>query len=201
MEGEGNDNIAMRYLTYVGTNYKNIMKRMKAFCSDKGYIWDEDVLADTFLKVHDRIEKKGIEDSSDDGFENYTFMAFRQNIKREALYARVKKRCETEDVHILYERYFNSTKTSSTEKIQGDLFKDFSLIYILMKVEENFDNDHFYLFKLKHLCGMTYKELSEKTKIPNARKKVLTVMHWLKKNVTKQEIEKRFDETYGYLIS
>lgn len=201
MEGEGNDKIAMRYLTYVGTNYKNLMKRMKAFCSDKGYIWDEDVLADTFLKVHDRIEKKGIEDSSDDGFENYTFMAFRQNIKREALYARVKKRCETEDVHILYERYFNSTKTSSTEKIQGDLFKDFSLIYILMKVEENFDNDHFYLFKLKHLCGMTYKELSDKTKIPNARKKVLTVMHWLKKNVTKQEIEKRFDETYGYLIS
>ena len=201
MESEGNDKIAMRYLTYVGTNYKNLMKRMKAFCSDKGYIWDEDVLADTFLKVHDRIEKKGIEDSSDEGFENYTFMAFRQNIKREALYARVKKRCETEDVHILYERYFNSTKTSSTEKIQGDLFKDFSLIYILMKVEENFDNDHFYLFKLKHLCGMTYKELSEKTKIPNARKKVLTVMHWLKKNITKQEIEKRFDETYGYLIS
>lgn len=201
MESEGNDKIAMRYLTYVGNNYKNLMKRMKAFCSDKGYIWDEDVLADTFLKVHDRIEKKGIEDSSDDGFENYTFMAFRQNIKREALYARVKKRCETEDVHILYERYFNSTKTSSTEKIQGDLFKDYSLIYILMKVEENFDNDHFYLFKLKHLCGMTYKELSEKTKIPNARKKVLTVMHWLKKNVTKQEIEKRFDETYGYLIS
>lgn len=201
MEGEGKDKIAMRYLTYVGTNYKNLMKRMKAFCSDKGYIWDEDVLADTFLKVHDRIEKNGIEDSSDDGFENYTFMAFRQNIKREALYARVKKRCETEDVHILYEKYFNSTKTSSTEKIQGDLFKDFSLIYILMKVEENFDNDHFYLFKLKHLCGMTYKELSEKTKIPNARKKVLTVMHWLKKNITKQEIEKRFDETYGYLIS
>ena len=201
MESEGNDKIAMRYLTYVGNNYKNLMKRMKAFCSDKGYIWDEDVLADTFLKVHDRIEKKGIEDSSDDGFENYTFMAFRQNIKREALYARVKKRCETEDVHILYDRYFNSTKTSSTEKIQGDLFKDYSLIYILMKVEENFDNDHFYLFKLKHLCGMTYKELSEKTKIPNARKKVLTVMHWLKKNVTKQEIEKRFDETYGYLIS
>ena len=200
MEGEGKDKIAMRYLTYVGTNYKNLMKRMKAFCSDKGYIWDEDVLADTFLKVHDRISKKGIEDSSDDGFENYTFMAFRQNVKREALYARVKKRCETEDVHILYERYFNSTKTSSTEKIQGDLFKDFSLIYILMKVEENFDEDHFYLFKLKHLCGMTYKELSEKTKIPNARKKVLTVMHWLKKNVTKDEIAKRFDETYGYLI-
>ena len=200
MEGEVKDKIAMRYLTYVGTNYKNLMKRMKAFCSDKGYIWDEDVLADTFLKVHDRISKKGIEDSSDDGFENYTFMAFRQNIKREALYARVKKRCETEDVHILYERYFNSTKTSSTEKIQGDLFKDFSLIYILMKVEENFDEDHFYLFKLKHLCGMTYKELSEKTKIPNARKKVLTVMHWLKKNITKDEIAKRFDETYGYLI-
>ena len=201
MEGEGKDKIAMRYLTYVGINYKNLMKRMKAFCSDKGYIWDEDVLADTFLKVHDRIEKKGIEDASDDGFENYTFMAFRQNVKREALYARVKKRCETEDVHTLYERYFNSTKTSSTEKIQGDLFKDFSLIYILMKVEENFDEDHFYLFKLKHLCGMTYKELSEKTKIPNARKKVLTVMHWLKKNITKDEIAKRFDETYGYLIS
>lgn len=198
---EGKDEIAMRYLTYVGTNYKNLMKRMKAFCDDKGYIWDEDVLSDTFLKVHDRISKKGIEDSSDEGFENYTFMAFRQNIKREALYARVKKRSEADDIHTLYERYFNSTKTLSTEKIQGDLFKDFSLIYILMKVEENFDNDHFYLFKLKHLCGMTYKELSEKTKIPNSRKKVLTVMHWLKKNVTKKEIEKKFDETYGYLIS
>ena len=48
---------------------------------------------------------------------------------------------------------------------------------------------------------MTYKEISEKTNIPNSRKKVLTVMHWLKKNVTKKEIEKKFDETYGYLIS
>lgn len=198
---EAKDEIAMRYLTYVGNSYKKLMKRMKAFCDDKGYIWDEDVLADTFLKVHDRISKKGIDDSSDEGFENYTFMAFRQNIKREALYARVKKRSEADDIHTLYERYFNSTKTSSTEKIQGDLFKDFSLIYILMKVEKNFDNDHFYLFKLKHLCGMTYKELSEKTNIPNSRKKVLTVMHWLKKNVTKKEIEKKFDETYGYLIS
>ena len=128
-------------------------------------------------------------------------MAYPQTVKSEAVDAKVKKRCEAEDFHTLYERYFNSTKTSSTEKIQGDLFKDFSLIYILMKVEENFDNDHFYLFKLKHLCGMTYKELSEKTKIPNARKKVLTVMHWLKKNITKDEIAKRFDETYGYLIS
>ena len=80
------------------------------------------------------------------------------------------------------------------------MFKDFSLIYILMKVEENFDEDHFYLFKLKHLCGMTYKELSDKTKIPNARKKVLTVMHWLKRTVTKDELAKRFDETHGYLI-
>ena len=201
MENEQKDEIAMRYLTYVGNSYKKLMKRMKAFCDDKGYVWDEDVLADTFLKVHDRIEKKGIEDSSDEGFENYTFMAFRQNIKREALYARVKKRSEADDIHTLYERYFNSTKTSSTEKIQGDLFQDFSLIYIIMKVEKNFDNDHLYLFKLKHLCGMTYKELSEKTKIPNARKKVLTVMHWLKKNVTKKEIEKKFDEAYGYLIS
>ena len=190
----------MIYLTYVGNNYRKLMKRMKAFCDDKGYVWDEDVLADTFLKVHDRISKKGIEDSTDEGFENYTFMAFRQNIKREALYARVKKRSEADDIHTLYEKYFNSTKTSSTEKIQGDLFKDFSLIYIIMKVEKNFDNDHFYLFKLKYLCGMTYKELSEKTKIPNARKKVLTVMHWLKRNVTKKEIEKKFDEAYGYLL-
>ena len=69
-----------------------------------------------------------------------------------------------------------------------------------MTVEENFDGEYFYLFKLKQLCGYTYKQLTQKTNIKGARQKVLDVKAWLKNNLTKDEINKAFINIYGDLL-
>lgn len=47
---------------------------------------------------------------------------------------------------------------------------------------------------------MTFKKLAEQTKVKASRKKVIDVMHWVKENVTKEQIKKAFNEIYGNLI-
>ena len=47
---------------------------------------------------------------------------------------------------------------------------------------------------------MTYKKLSEKTKIKGVRQKVVDVKHWLKENLTKEEINNAFYTMYGDLL-
>ena len=81
------------------------------------------------------------------------------------------------------------------------MFKDFGTVYIMMVVEQNFDSEHFYLFKLKELIpNMTYKKLAEKTKMRGVRQKVVEVKRWLKDNVTKDEIRKEFYDIYGDIL-
>ena len=107
----------------------------------------------------------------------------------------------SDTINDLYEVFYNKTNDPARVKIINDLFKDFSILYIMAKVEEAFDAEHFYLFRIKTLCNLTFKNLAEKTKIKASRRKVIEVMHWLKQNVTKEEIKKVFWELYGDLIS
>lgn len=83
----------------------------------------------------------------------------------------------------------------------SDLFRDYAVLYVMMIAEQNFDSEHFYLFKLKELCkDMTYKKLSEKTKIKGVRQKVVEVKRFIQANVTKDEIRKSFYETFGDIL-
>ena len=80
------------------------------------------------------------------------------------------------------------------------IVKDFSILYIMTLVEDNFDQEHFYLFKLKTLGNLTYKQLQEKTKIKASRQKVINVNNWLKENVTKDDVKSAFTVMYGNLM-
>jgi hypothetical protein len=101
----------------------------------------------------------------------------------------------------LYEDYYNSTNTDARIKIINDMYKDFSVLYIVMLVEQNFDQEHLYLFKMKELIpDMTYKKLAEKTQMKAVRQKVVEVKNWLKANVTKEMIKEEFFSIYGELI-
>ena len=140
-------------------------------------------------------------DSTDNGFNNYTFLTFKQNLQREKQYSRNNKRdYNITNLSGLYEKYQNG-QIALIEKLKRDLFTDFAAIYILLKVEENFSAEELYLFKLKTFDkDMTYKKLSEKTNIKGCRQKVINVKNWLKENVSKDEIKKAFDKKYGNLI-
>lgn len=192
---------ATKYLNWINENYNKQKNKLIAFCNDKNYQWDEDIFCDTYLKIYDKILKDGIKDDSDKGFDAYTFMSFKINTMREGEYARNQKRdLNITNINEANERYKSSLLTQK-EKLLSDLFKDFATLYLMKKVESNFDNEHFYLFRLKTFDkNMTYQRLAEKTGIKGVRQKVVNVRNWLKANVTKKEIDDEFSLIYQQIL-
>ena len=192
---------ATKYLNWINENYNKQKNKLIAFCNDKNYQWDEDIFCDTYLKIYDKILKDGIKDDSDKGFDAYTFMSFKINTMREGEYARNQKRdLNVTNINEANERYKSSLLTQE-EKLKSDLYKDFATLYLMKKVESNFDNEHFYLFRLKTFDkNMTYQKLSEKTGIKGVRQKVVNVRNWLKANVTKKEIDDEFSLIYQQIL-
>lgn len=192
------------FLNYINDHYNELKRKYFKFCQEKQYDWDEDIFSDTILKCYDCIVKKGgLKDKSAHGIESYFFIAFRNNIMNEQRYSRNKKRdrnINSDSINDLYEVWYNANNNDARVKIVNDLFKDFSILYIMTQVEDNFDEEHFYLFRLKTLCNLTFKNLAEKTNIKASRKKVIEVIRYVKANITKEEIRKVFYELYGDII-
>ena len=192
------------FLNYINSHYNELKRKYFKFCQEKQYEFDADIFSDTILKCYDCIVKKGgLKDKSAHGIESYFFIAFRNNIMNEQRYSRNKKRdrnINSDSINDLYEVWYNANNNDARVKIVNDLFKDFSILYIMTQVEDNFDEEHFYLFRLKTLCNLTFKRLSEITQIKASRKKVIEVMQYVKANITKEEIRKVFYELYGDII-
>ena len=193
-----------KFINYINDHFNHLKYKYINFCREKGYQWDEDLFQDTILKCYEAIDKKGkLNDTTDYGIESYFFISFKLNLKREGQYARNQKRdlnVSSDDINELYEDYYNKNNSSSAQKVYKDLFKDFSVLYIMTVVEDNFDQEHFYLFRLKTLGNLTYKQLQDKTHIKASRQKVINVKNWLKENVTKDDIKKAFGTMYGDLL-
>ena len=199
-----NKELADKYLVWVSKNYTHLKNKYFKFCQENQFDYDEDIFSETYLKIYDVILKRGIEDSSEKGFDNYTFKSYKNNIMNEQRYSRNKKRdknINSDTINDLYETWYNDNFNDARVKIINDLFKDFSILYIMMQVESNFDSEHFYLFKVKTLVpDMTFKKLADTTKIKASRRKTIEVMHWVKDNIKKEEIRTVFFQVYGDLI-
>lgn len=192
---------AIKFINTVNDNYETIKKELQSYCDSVGEKFDEDIFQDTIIKCYTLIDKNGeMKDSSYQGCKNFMFQAFKRNLKREQQYARNQKRdANVTNLSKHNEVYLNS-KLTSEEKLKSDLYKDFATLYLLKQVEEHFDGEHFYLFRLKTFTNMTYAQLSEKTGIKGCRQKVVDVKNWLKDNVKQQDIKDEFDEIYGDLL-
>ena len=192
---------AVKFINTVNDNYSTIKKELQSYCDSVGEKFDEDIFQDTIIKCYTLIDKNGeMKDSSYQGCKNFMFQAFKRNLKREQQYARNQKRdANVTNLSKHNEVYLNS-KLTSEEKLKSDLYKDFATLYLMKKVEEQFDGEHFYLFRLKTFTNMTYAQLTEKTGIKGCRQKVVDVKNWLKDNVKQQDIKDEFDEIYGDLL-
>lgn len=193
------------FINYINDHYNVLKHKYRRFCIEKQYDWDEDIFSDTILSCYTAIEKKGkLNDTTNQGIENYFFRSFKQNLQREKQYCRVAKRdlnYNSDNINDIYEIWYNENHSPERIKLLSDLWKDFATLYILTKVEDNFDAEHFLLFRLKYLVpSMTYKKLQEKTQAKKCRQKVVDVKNWVKDNVTKEEVKKAFNIMYGNLI-
>lgn len=190
---------AVKFINTVNDNYSTIKKELQSYCDSVGEKFDEDIFQDTIIKCYTLIDKNGeMKDSSYQGCKNFMFQAFKRNLKREQQYSRNAKRDgNVVNVGNIYEAWVNANSKTEREKLINDLRKDFFTLYLMKKAEENFDSEHFYLFRLKTFTNMTYAQLAEKTGIKGCRQKVVDVKNFLKANVSKSEIEKAFEEKYG----
>lgn len=190
------------FLNYINDNYDKLKAKYRKFCQEKDYEFDEDVYSNTILSCYDAIQKKGgLNDNSSKGIEDYFFKSFKQNTQREKQYCRVAKRdFNVQDVNAKYEEYYNSNFTSEKSKLLTDLYNDFATLYILTKVEENFQSDESYLFRIKYLLNLTYKEVIEKTNAKKARQKIINVKNWVRENITKKEIDDAFYNNFSELF-
>lgn len=196
---------AEKYMEWAGSVFEQLKRKLRAFCKNSSFQWDEDIFMDTILKVHDHLLKEPLEDETPAGFEGYTVNAFKMNLKRESQYARNRRRDSTvmqDDIMPLYDAWCNDELISEKDKLRMDLWKDYAALYLMNKVAENFDDEHFRLFQHKYLIkGMTFTKLQQETKVKGARQKVTEVLQWLRENVTKEEVRKAFEEDYKEIIT
>ena len=198
------NNDEQKFLNHLGKNYETIKTKLKMLCSRNGQKFSEDSYHDVIIKCTTAIRKKGkLEDSSPYGMESYLIRSYLNHeidLKRVADYAKRDRNYDSDNINELHEQWYNENHTPAMEKIKQDLYKDFATLYIMMKVEQNFSHEYFYLFRIKELCpGMTYKKLRETTHMQGVRQKVITVRNWLQTNLTKDEVNKAFFQLYGDL--
>lgn len=181
------------FIKTIGEMLPVLKPKMKAYCNSMNKQWSEDVFSQTILNCYNAIARKGgLADKTEKGISNYFFNSFYTNIKREALYSRNSKRDNTNDLFGEYEHYQGANLTES-EKVESDLYKDFAVLYLLKRAEQQFDPETFYLFNLKFIGQYTYKQLQEHVKAKAIRQRVAEVKRWLKENVTKEEIDDAFN--------
>lgn len=194
--------IERRFLNHINDNYSRLVSTaLLMFNNSKKKIeFSEDIFNDTIIKCYELLEKKkSMKDESPKGMDNYFLKSLYLNTMMEKRYAYVKKRSYDIDVNsVLSSRDNGDSQVQS--KLVKDLKTDFSVLYIMMQVEEHFDQQHFYLYRLKTLCEMTYKDICNKTQIKGARNMIIEVRTWIQNNIKKEDIDKAFYETYGDLI-
>lgn len=198
------DNTAVTaYFTCINDNYNNIKHICHQLCIKNKETFSEDILNDTVIQIHKIIKKKGqLNDMSCSGITNYFVRSYVNNLRCEKRYAVNAKRdlnIKQESIQDLYEEYSNK-KSTTREKIIKDLYIDFSILYIMKMVELNFDAEHFYLYRLKTLCGKTYKQVHDETKIKKSREKILEVSKWVKQNISREQIKNEFYSIYSELV-
>lgn len=93
--------------------YGRMRLRIAKWCSHRGKALDEDIWHYTILKMIEREDAQGgMRDPTAEGIDNYVFMAYRMNERRERLYPRVARTDYVGD----------DTKWESLPDKDGDLY-------------------------------------------------------------------------------
>ena len=188
------------YFEIIDRSYNKLKKACQEVCNKNCEKFDEDIFQNTIIKIYDIIQKREeLDDMSEQGILNYFVRSYVNNLREQTRYAFFKKRdfnLTDEEIKELFEKGLSNPD----EKIMHDLLEDFSVLFLTKMVELNFDDEHYYLYKLKFLCNMTYKQVAQKTNIPKSRDKILEVKRWLNNNFTRKTIKEEFISIYGDLL-
>ena len=185
--------VADKWLQYIGTIYEEYRMKYFKMANDLNYNVKEDMLNDTIIACYNSIARNNLSDTTEQGMRNYLFRAFKVNLNAISNYD--KRKDVVDDLTALAEQY-ECQGEATYNKIKKQLFDDYSLIYILEQVENNFDTITFHCFRLKTMLPCTYQRLREITKVKDCKKRVVKVNKWLRENMTRQDIYNAFIADY-----
>ena len=193
------------FINYINDHYREVGDTLRILSAQRHQKFDEDAFHESIIRCHKAITKKGkLDDKSPYGITSYLIRSYFNLIKEEKRACVNSKRdmnYDDDNIGELHEEWSQKNQVDAKQKIVGDMLKDFSVLYIMMVAESNFDSEHFYLFRLKQLQpGMTYKKLAEVTQMKGVRQKVVEVKKFIQQNVTKEMIRKEFFDIYGDII-
>ena len=185
--------VADKWLQYIGTIYEEYRMKYFKMANDLNYNVKEDMLNDTIIACYNSIARNNLSDTTEQGMRNYLFRAFKVNLNATSSYD--KRKGVVDDLSALAEQYENQGE-ATYNKIKKQLFEDYSVIYLLNKVEDNFDTITFHCFRLKNMLPCTYQRLREITKVKDCKKRVVKVNKWLRETITEKEILTNFKKQY-----
>lgn len=193
------------FINYINDHYNQVVNTLKILCNQRHQKFDEDAFHECILRCHKAITKKGkLDDKSPYGITSYLIRSYFNLVlenKRACVNSKRDMNYDDDNIGELQEEWSQKNQVDAKQKVIGDMFKDFSVLFIMMVAESNFDSEHFYLFRLKQLQpGMTYKKLAEVTQMKGVRQKVVEVKKFIQQNVTKEMIRKEFYDIYGDII-
>lgn len=185
--------VADKWLQYIGTIYEEYRMKYFKMANDLNYNVNEDMLNDTILACYNSIARNNLSDTTEQGMRNYLFRAFKVNLNAISNYD--KRKDVVDDLSALAEQYENQGE-ATYNLIKKQLLEDYSVIYLLNKVEDNFDTISFHCYRLKTMIPCTYQKLRDITKVRDCKKRVVKVMKWIRENITEKEILTNFKKQY-----
>lgn len=187
---------AQQFLEIAGRYYEDNKKKWRKYYEDNDMEFDEDIYGDSIIKVHKYLQTHTLTDDSEQGFLNYWFRSFNTNIRREKQYARYTATVYGKDLAKESDSQPQLDETKE-DKVRRHIFDDWVVIRVFQLVEKEFDEISFRCFRLYYILPkMTYAKLREVTKVPDCKKRVVAIKHWLDKNISTAELKREFKKYY-----
>ena len=190
-----NVELAEEYMNYISTIYEEYIEVFSNMYND------EDLAGEVLLKTYNCIKNNGLptidldteEDLKKKVFKNYFFISAKlTNITKK------KYQQKSPNDRVTNKNIDTIDDLPTEEKIRNQIYKDYKVMYIVKKVEENFDAIDYRCFRLYHLLkNMTYAKLRQLTGIKNAKMRVITINKWLRQNITEQHIMESFNKEFN----
>ena len=199
---ERNQWLADDFLKYIGTIYDEYRLKYRDILH-----YDEDLIQDSILRTYQAILWNGLNGKVSiteetpveiryDVYRYKWFIACRNNNTVGITSDRYRTHRSDNDItDVLREQ----ESTTAETKIKNDVYNDFKTLYLLEYVCARYDPQTCHCFKIYYLVpGMTYKKLSDITKLKDAKTRVVEVNRHLRENIEQitNDINEHFKEEY-----
>lgn len=164
---------AREFLNLTSKYYEQNRVKWEHLLKSIGLSFDEDVYNDTIIKVYDKLMNEEDIETTEDEVIAYWYQSFVNNIKRDKKYSCNSKREDADVIDLLKDKEYT---------IDASHLYYPTIRMLLEKIQSEFSDSDFHLFKMYYLSDCTFDELNEIVGY-NSKPRITKMRKWLKENV------------------